>query len=135
MSFKHFTSRKISTQYFAECESAPERAFVRAVSRSFLRRSGFWNGMRQTNRTGHVHAPLILVPLDIDRRREDQRYRYFVNTLDEIANRNTTLEMMLRQNFGLVLPELSEEDTQKSTSERFRSSVSRNSPAGECDDS
>ena len=93
---------------------------VRESARASIRESGVpilfaafgfleWYETDESDRPHH--APLILVPLDIDRRREGQRYRYFVNTLDEVANRNTTLEVMLRQNFGLVLPELSEEDT------------------------
>jgi Protein of unknown function (DUF4011)/AAA domain len=57
------------------------------------------------------HAPLILLPLEIDRRREGQRYRYFVGALDQNAAANLTLQLVLRERFGLFLPSFEEDDT------------------------
>lgn len=56
-------------------------------------------------------APLVLVPLEINRRREGQRYRYIVAALDQKPQANRTLDLVLRERFGLVLPPFEDDDT------------------------
>lgn len=60
------------------------------------------------------HAPLLLLPLEMSRRRQHQRYRYFVTSLDQPARSNVTLERYLDQRFGLILPSFELDDTPES---------------------
>ena len=56
-------------------------------------------------------APLVLVPLEMNRRRDGQRYHYTVTALDLEPRANRTLELVLRERQELVLPSFEDDDT------------------------
>jgi len=58
-----------------------------------------------------MYAPLLLQPLEIERVSHHGRWRYFVKGLGEEATINITLATRLKQDFGLDLPGLAEDDT------------------------
>ena len=57
------------------------------------------------------HSPLILLPLELHRRKVGQQYQYSVQALDEKAEANRTLELVLRERFGVVLPSFVDDET------------------------
>ena len=60
------------------------------------------------------HAPLILVPTELERQLDRGRYRYrFRRTGDEAID-NVTLALHLRQNFDLELPNFDKDDSPES---------------------
>ncbi|MFQ5799219.1 MAG: DUF4011 domain-containing protein [Bacteroidota bacterium] len=69
----------------------------------------------EDEKSERVHyAPLLILPLEVNRRRQGQRYRYFVTSLDQPTRSNITLERYLEHHFGLVLPSFEIDDTPES---------------------
>jgi very-short-patch-repair endonuclease len=58
-----------------------------------------------------MYAPLLLYPIDIDRRSVSGRYRYSIGSLDEEIEINITLSERLHQDFHRRLPQLDEDET------------------------
>jgi very-short-patch-repair endonuclease/DNA polymerase III delta prime subunit len=57
-------------------------------------------------------APLLLLPVQIDRDLKDHRYRYFITGSDGAEpTYNVSLKERLKRDFGLDLPDLEEDDT------------------------
>ena len=64
------------------------------------------------------HAPLLLVPAELDRQLVRGRYNYRSRGTGEAATANLTLAVHLRQQFGLQLPEFDADDSPRATSQR-----------------
>ena len=60
------------------------------------------------------HAPLLLVPAELDRQLVRGRYNYRLCGTGEAATANLTLAVHLRQHFGLQLPEFDADDSPES---------------------
>ncbi len=68
-------------------------------------------------------APLILFPLEMRRELVRGQYEYSVAGLDEGPQANITLGERLRRDFGIVLPELGEEEPPESYFQRVADAV------------
>ena len=70
-----------------------------------------------------ILAPLLFLPLEIERKLQQGQYRYLVSTTGEEMSVNLTLSERLYQNFCIRLPNIEEEDTPESyfkkTTEEF----------------
>ena len=60
------------------------------------------------------HAPLILVPAELERQLQKGRYHYTFRSTEEDVTANVSLAVYLRQKFSLELPELDEDDSPES---------------------
>lgn len=60
------------------------------------------------------HAPLVLVPAELERQLQQGRYNYTFRSTGEDVTANVTLAVYLRQKFSLELPELDEDDSPES---------------------
>ena len=60
------------------------------------------------------HAPLVLVPAELERHLQQGRYHYTFRSTGEDVTANVTLAVYLRQKFSLELPELDEDDSPES---------------------
>lgn len=60
------------------------------------------------------HAPLVLVPAELERQLQQGRYNYTFRSTGEDVTSNVTLAVYLRQKFSLELPELDEDDSPES---------------------
>jgi very-short-patch-repair endonuclease len=58
-----------------------------------------------------MYAPLLLHPVDIERKIQRGRYRYSIGSLGDETEVNITLSERLHQDFHLRLPQLDEDDT------------------------
>lgn len=61
-----------------------------------------------------LHAPLLLLPVALDRRVVRARYEYTLGGHDEGLQVNVALAEKMRQHFGLELPQLREDETPES---------------------
>ena len=68
---------------------------------------GFLNWTQTDNRTRSYQAPLILIPVSLSRRSVNAAFKLRIH--DDEPQFNPTLLQMLRQDFGLEIPELSKE--------------------------
>lgn len=68
---------------------------------------GFLNWTQKGNRSRTYQAPLILIPVSLSRRSVNAAFKLRIH--DDEPQFNPTLLQMLRQDFGLEIPELSEE--------------------------
>src|SRR5262249_17227427 len=67
-----------------------------------------WYESRESDEV--LYAPLLLQPLEIERVSQRGRWRYWVKGTGEEATSNVTLAERLKQDFGLDLPPVAEED-------------------------
>ncbi|MEE9224857.1 MAG: DUF4011 domain-containing protein, partial [Bacteroidota bacterium] len=56
-------------------------------------------------------APLLLYPIEMDRRLVRNRYEYIISSIGEEMEINLTLSERLARDFGLTLPQFDEDDT------------------------
>lgn len=61
-----------------------------------------------------LHAPLLLMAVELDRQVVKGRYEYTLRSHDEGLQVNVALGELMRQRFGLEIPELREEETPES---------------------
>ena len=66
-----------------------------------------------------MYAPLLLQPVDIDRKLVNSNYQYRIASLGEEIDINVTLSERLTRDFGLKLPEFDEADTPESYFAKF----------------
>ena len=72
---------------------------------------GFMEWCEDENSDVRYQAPLLLQPLEIERRAFSGRYRYSIRGTSEETEINLTLSERLKRDFGLVLPALGERET------------------------
>lgn len=73
-------------------------------------------------------APLVLVPVSLERRAPDpvtRTYRYALRYLGEDVVANICLQEKMRQDFGLELPSFEEDDTPETHCERVRAIIAQ----------
>jgi len=69
-------------------------------------------------------APLLLLPVQIDRDLKDHRYRYFISGNDGAEpTYNVSLKERLKRDYALEIPELEEDDTPEAYAERTSRAV------------
>jgi len=91
---------------------------------------GFLEWSDGTRGDGKRHlAPLILLPVQLSRRQERNRYRYFVAGVDAEPALNLSLERLLRQQkHGLALPPLGADETPAAYFDRLTQVLAQTRP-------
>ncbi len=72
---------------------------------------GFLEYFESPDSTQALYAPLVLVPIGLDRKLENGLFTYFISGRDEDVSANITLHELLRQQHGIELPAWSEGST------------------------
>ncbi|MEX2649578.1 MAG: DUF4011 domain-containing protein [Alphaproteobacteria bacterium] len=70
-------------------------------------------------------APLLMVPLDIGRRREGTRYVHTLYAAGDPSGPNVTLGRFLSERFDLVLPEFEDDDSPESYFDKVKNDLCR----------
>jgi hypothetical protein len=79
----------------------------------------FLEWYESTSSNEPIYSPLLLLPVQIDRELRHGQYRYFIEAGDGSEPlTNVSLRERLRRDFGLVLPEVDEDDTPDSYAKR-----------------
>ena len=71
---------------------------------------GYLEWFEASNAQAPMYAPLLLYPIDIDKKLVSGKYRYSIGSIDEQAELNITLSERLHQDFNRRLPLLGEDE-------------------------